>query len=223
MSAQKVAIASPAEAAPVTGFSDCHASILQGLDGLSGLPALTQAAARARRVAEATLALFDDIVTAHHADEERELFPAVLRSATPGRERDHVLAIEQRLAAEHRTIEALWRELRPAVRRAATGRPSDLDDEAVRVLMPTTWRRSACRCTCATRPRRLSPTSDSAAHGVRPWAAYGLSHPRGHAPMGLRVEPAMTLPHRASSAGACKRIPYAGAAMRPPPCILGCM
>jgi hemerythrin superfamily protein len=135
MSAQKVAIASPAEAAPVTGFSDCHASILQGLDGLSGLPALTQAAARARRVAEATLALFDDIVTAHHADEERELFPAVLRSATPGRERDHVLAIEQRLAAEHRTIEALWRELRPAVRRAATGRPSDLDDEAVRVLV----------------------------------------------------------------------------------------
>jgi len=127
--------ASPADAAPVTGFSECHGTILHGLEELGGLPDLARAAARARQVAEATLALFDTEVAEHHAAEERELFPAVLRSAAAGRERDHVLVIEQRLVAEHQTIDALWRSLRPAVRRVAAGQPAQFDGDGVAALV----------------------------------------------------------------------------------------
>ena len=133
--AASTALAAPTDAAPVAGFAECHATILHGLVELGGLPGLAAAAARVRQVAEATLALFDSAVAEHHADEERELFPAVLRSAAEGHERDQVLAIEQRRAAEHRTIEALWRSLRPAVRRLAAGQAALPDAELVAALV----------------------------------------------------------------------------------------
>ena len=50
------------------------------------------------------MTLFDDAVLAHHADEERELFPAVLRSATPGEEAGAVAAMVDWLTAEHRRL-----------------------------------------------------------------------------------------------------------------------
>ena len=45
---------------------------------------------RSRRIAASTVALFSGEVLAHHADEERELFPAVIRSVQAGEERNRV-------------------------------------------------------------------------------------------------------------------------------------
>jgi len=112
---------------PLTGFSHCHAGITAQLEALAGLPALVEAAQRAKAVASGTMALFKDAVFEHHAEEERELFPAVLRSATAGAERERVAAIVQRLTLEHRELEALWKVLQPAVDAAAHGRATDLD------------------------------------------------------------------------------------------------
>src|SRR5688500_18137776 len=92
---------------PLANFSQCHLGILSKLEAFRELPALQAAAAQARTVATQTLALFQDGVYEHHADEERELFPAVLRSATRGEESDFAQAMVVRLTAEHRTIEAL--------------------------------------------------------------------------------------------------------------------
>lgn len=78
-------------AAPLTEFSQCHAGIVKQLNAMAGLPGLVEAAARAREVAAGTLALFKGAVTEHHAEEESDLFPAVLRSAVAGEERDRVL------------------------------------------------------------------------------------------------------------------------------------
>ena len=114
-------------AAPLTGFSQCHAGIVTQLHALAGLPGLVEAAARAREVAAGTLALFKGAVLEHHAEEESELFPAVLRSAVAGEERDRVRSMIDRLTYEHRALESLWKTLQPAVNAAARGRPAQLD------------------------------------------------------------------------------------------------
>lgn len=127
--------ASAPEAAPLEGFSQCHTGILYGLEALNQLPALTVAAQRAVKVAQATLDLFEHAVTSHHGDEESELFPAVLRSSLPGAEHRHVEIMVERLVAEHRLVEELWRHIRPAVRKTAAGHPTDLHPDDVTVLV----------------------------------------------------------------------------------------
>ena len=121
--------------APLNGFSQCHAGILSQLDALADLPALAAAAARLRSVAASTLALFQHSVFEHHAEEEAELFPAVLRSAHPGDERDRVQALVERLTGEHRTMELLWKRVEPAVNAAAKGKPADVDVDVVAELV----------------------------------------------------------------------------------------
>lgn len=120
---------------PLTGFSRCHLGILSKLQAFEELPALQAAAAQARTIATDTLALFQHAVIEHHADEERELFPAVLRSARRGAEAEEVQAMAQRLTAEHRQIEAMWKKLEPVVKAVAKSQAVDLDLDAVETLV----------------------------------------------------------------------------------------
>lgn len=112
---------------PIAGFSKCHVGILSGLASFGELPALVRAAERSRRVATGILALFEDSILEHHADEESELFVAVARSAMAGPESDLVSAMVQRLTGEHRVIEALWKRAKPGVKLAASGKNVELD------------------------------------------------------------------------------------------------
>jgi hemerythrin-like domain-containing protein len=121
--------------APLNSFSQCHAGILSQLQMMAELPVLAAAAAKARVVATGTLAMFQDEILEHHAQEESELFPAVLRSARPGEERDRVEALVQRLLCEHRTLEALWTRIEHAVSSNAKGRPVEVDAAAVAELV----------------------------------------------------------------------------------------
>jgi len=120
---------------PLAGFSRCHLDILSQLQALEKLPALQAAAAQARTIATDTLALFRDAVHEHHADEERELFPAVLRSATRGEESDFAQAMVQRLTAEHRHIETLWKKIELTVKAVARAHSGELDLHAVEELV----------------------------------------------------------------------------------------
>ncbi|HRP95605.1 MAG TPA: hemerythrin domain-containing protein [Rhodocyclaceae bacterium] len=116
-----------ADETPIADFSSCHAGILAGLDAFAELPALVAAAERARRVAQQAADLFGNVVLEHHAEEEEELFPAVLASAEPGEELERVRQIVDRLTREHREVEALWKRLAPAVKKAAKGQSVQLD------------------------------------------------------------------------------------------------
>lgn len=120
---------------PLAGFSQCHLGILSQLQAFEQLPVLQAAAAQACTVAHHTLDLFKFAVDGHHADEENELFPAVLRSAAPGDESQRVQAMVERLTAEHRTIEACWRKLAPAVTAVAHAQSGELDPAAVHDLV----------------------------------------------------------------------------------------
>lgn len=120
---------------PLHQFSDCHAGILSHLSALAGLPALTRAAAQARRRAADTVAFFREVVHEHHAQEEKELFPAVRASAAPGDERRQVEQIVDRLTREHREIEACWARLEPVLKHVAKGHDVAVDDDAVGTLV----------------------------------------------------------------------------------------
>jgi uncharacterized membrane protein YccC len=120
---------------PVDGFSQCHAGMLARLRQAEELPRLLQAAERARALAADLLALVDDAVLEHHADEERELFPAVTRSARPGTEAERVAALVARLVAEHRDFERRFAAIEPALRQAARGKPAQLDARQLQALV----------------------------------------------------------------------------------------
>jgi hemerythrin-like domain-containing protein len=127
--------ASAAGHSPIEDFSQCHAGILGHLQALGTLPALLEPAARARQIAADTVSFFRDAVFEHHAEEEKELFPAVLSSATPGEERERVRALVNTLAAEHRTVEAAWAKLEPKLKALAKGHESDVDGADIQALV----------------------------------------------------------------------------------------
>lgn len=121
--------------APITNFSQCHVGILSHLQAFGGLPALLEPAARARKIAEETLSFFQDVVYEHHAEEEKELFPAVLASAAPGDELEWVRSMVDRLTLQHRQVESTWTQLKPQVKKIAKGDTADLDTSAVVALV----------------------------------------------------------------------------------------
>lgn len=124
-----MSVSSPAKTdeAPLNTFTNCHAGILRHLADLGDLPLLLAPAQRARRIAEEALDFFRAAVFEHHAEEENELFPAVLKSARPGEERLRVQAMTERLTGEHRAIEALWKSLEPGLKQVAQGRDTRLE------------------------------------------------------------------------------------------------
>jgi hypothetical protein len=121
--------------APLLNFSNCHIGIITHLRTFGELPALLEPAARARKIAEETLGFFRDAVYEHHAEEERELFPAVLSSAIKGEERDRVQVMVTQLTAEHRVIEAAWTKLEPDLKKVAKGQESHLNVAGVEHLV----------------------------------------------------------------------------------------
>ena len=126
----------PADLAlPLAGFSQCHFGIASQLQAFAELPGLLAAQAQAHTIASRTLSLFKYAVAGHHADEEGELFPAVLRTAVKGEEADRVQTMVMHLTADHRRIDALWKALEPAVKAVANNRPAELDLLAVEALV----------------------------------------------------------------------------------------
>lgn len=124
-----------ADADPIGEFSSCHLGIVGQLEQLRGLPALVEAAQQARRRALALVEFFEEAVETHHGDEERELFPAVLRLATAGEEATAAKALVDQLTGEHRSLEAQWAALRQPLKRIARGADATLDAAAVERLV----------------------------------------------------------------------------------------
>lgn len=120
---------------PIDDFSQCHAGILGHLQSLGRLPDLLEPAARARQIAADAVGFFRDAVFEHHAEEEKELFPAVLASAAKGEERDKVQQLVDTLTAEHRRVEAAWARLEPKLKAVAKGHDTDVNPEHIRMLV----------------------------------------------------------------------------------------
>ncbi|WP_087743286.1 MULTISPECIES: hemerythrin domain-containing protein [unclassified Acidovorax] len=128
-------LAPTADVSPLGNFSHCHAGIISHLNTFGELSALLEPAARARLIARETLTFFRGAVFDHHKEEEKDLFPAVLRHAVPGAERAEVQAMVERLTAEHRRIEELWLDLEPQLEKVAKGADVKFDSAAAQELV----------------------------------------------------------------------------------------
>jgi hemerythrin-like domain-containing protein len=119
----------------LAGFSECHHDFVAQLHSALYLPELVEAAAKARVMANDLLKMFREGVMTHHAEEEQELFPAVLRAAHPGAEFEQVRAMVDQLVREHRDMEVRWAQLKPAVEAVARGETREVNAAQIQDLV----------------------------------------------------------------------------------------
>ena len=88
----------------------------------------------ARTAAANVMRYFDTSAKHHHADEEEDLFPALIESMAAS---DAVCLREltERLKAEHRAVEAAWQRVRVVLERVARGESVRLAPEDVEALV----------------------------------------------------------------------------------------
>lgn len=120
----------PGHAAPAAGFevplemlAACHGRVQAQCATLQRLlPHLATHGAdqAAREAATAVMRYFDTAARDHHADEEQDLFPALIE-AMAGSDAVCLHDLTRALAAEHRQLEALWRGLRKALTQLVAG------------------------------------------------------------------------------------------------------
>jgi len=120
---------------PLQDFSTCHAGFVTVLEAALDLPEMLAAAARSRACASDMLKMFHNSLLAHHDDEERDLFPAVIRVARPGEEADRARTMVTQLTREHREIAQLWKQLEPAVQAVARGYLPRVDGKLLQELV----------------------------------------------------------------------------------------
>lgn len=122
---------------PLNEFSGCHENIFENFRQLQAMLELLYKDGRAdevRVMAKAQLTFFKDVVFVHHAEEEHELFTAVMDSATEGDEAGQARKYIKRLVAEHRNLEAMWATIESDIRRLAKGKKAELDSEIAEKL-----------------------------------------------------------------------------------------
>jgi len=108
---------------PLEMLSACHQRALQQCATLRRLVAHLDAdgnAADARVAAVAVLRYFDEAAKDHHADEETDLFPALVESMA-GSDAVCIRDLIEALTLDHRALESHWQRLRPTLLAIASG------------------------------------------------------------------------------------------------------
>lgn len=90
--------------------------------------------AQAREAATAVMRYFDRASPDHHADEETDLFPALIESMA-GSDAVCLNDLTRSLKADHRELEARWQTLRAPLERISAGQPETLDNGSVQALV----------------------------------------------------------------------------------------
>lgn len=121
----------PGQATPTVGFevplemlAACHGRVQHQGETLQRLRDHLQthgADGPAQQAALAVMRYFDTAARDHHADEEDDLFPALLE-AVAGSDAVCVKDLTAALRADHRVLEQRWAALRPALDQVAQGK-----------------------------------------------------------------------------------------------------
>lgn len=81
----------------------------------------------ARSATVGILRYFVQAAPLHHADEENDLFPKILRAAEASADRAQAFELVSHLLVEHRDMEAIWEKLHEALRGLQSGEKTQLD------------------------------------------------------------------------------------------------
>lgn len=115
---------------PLNEFAGCHEGIIENFKQLQRLLALLEESpdsSEIRPLAKALRKFYRDLVLVHHAEEEQELFIAVMDAATDKEEASLARGYIKQLVAEHRELEAMWQQIEPAIKRLSKGKSAELD------------------------------------------------------------------------------------------------
>ena len=123
--------------APLATLANCHQRGARQCTALRGL--LTHLVGKgadeeAREIATGVLGYFDKAARDHYADEEVDLFPALLE-ATSAADAQCLRASIEGLIAEHRSLESAWARLRDELASIACGASVQLSASAVEALV----------------------------------------------------------------------------------------
>jgi hemerythrin-like domain-containing protein len=113
---------------PLEMLSACHGRVQAQCDTLRRLLphlAANSADRAAQEAATAVMRYFDTAAVHHHADEETDLFPALLESMA-GSDAVCLREMTQALASEHRELERRWRLVRQGLQDVLTGNAAAL-------------------------------------------------------------------------------------------------
>jgi hemerythrin-like domain-containing protein len=129
-------IAPPGSGAAAVGFdsplamlAECHRRVERQCATLARLAphlAANGSDTAAREAALGVLRYFETAAPNHHADEEQDLFPALIESMA-GSDAVCLRQIIDRLLAEHRALDQRWAALRRTLRAVADGQAAALD------------------------------------------------------------------------------------------------
>ena len=118
---------------PLQAMADCNERLLQHCATLRRLaPYLGECGfdPQARTAVDQLSRFFDHALPLHHADQEQDLFPALLEAMAGS----HAVCLHELgdgLAQEHRELQRLWLGLRPALQDLASGRVGSLPAQEV--------------------------------------------------------------------------------------------
>lgn len=121
---------------PLEMLSACHGRIETQFASLRRLVPYLLAHGvdeEARTVATRVMRYFDTAARHHHADEEDDLFPALIESMA-GSDAICLREMIDGLKADHRVLEACWRHLRSLLERIAAGEQVSLVADDVEAL-----------------------------------------------------------------------------------------
>lgn len=134
----------PGHSAPAAGFevplemlSACHRRIEQQCSTLRRLVPHLAAHGNddeARAAAASVIRYFETAAKDHHADEEEDLFPALMESMA-GSDAVCLRELTQGLAAEHRDLEARWQHLRASLEAIAANAAASLSAAEVETFV----------------------------------------------------------------------------------------
>lgn len=121
--------------APLTDFSNCHIGIIQNFETLKNLASNEiQANKETKATAKKLIAFFADVVLEHHSEEEEELFRTVMTTPGHDEEKEQAKQMVDQLTAEHRDLEAQWKNLAPQIKQLAKGKSVSVDRDAAMKL-----------------------------------------------------------------------------------------
>ena len=123
--------------APLEMLAACHGRVHKQCDTLERLAAHLPthgSDTAAQQAATAVMRYFDTAARDHHADEEEDLFPALLE-AMAGSDAVCLRALTDGLVAEHRVLEGRWAALREVLAHIAQGEPVALPPSDVQAFV----------------------------------------------------------------------------------------
>lgn len=119
--------------APLEMLAACHIRVQSQCATLTRLVAhLAQHGSddQARTAATNIMRYFETAALQHHADEEEDLFPALIESMA-GSDAVCIRELTEGLSADHRQLEAIWAGLKQTLEQVAGGQPALLSSDKV--------------------------------------------------------------------------------------------